>query len=262
VERLDPVFNRLRVVEALLAQGWAQSQAIGHPRLWECFRADARRRMRDLLRRDAVDLGAEGYAPEAFEVRFGGGGGGGDSGAGDSWPPLVVPASDGGEIRLRGRIDRIDRRAATGSAQGERWLVIDYKSSKAGTHNAKLNAKHLLYPSLQLPAYAAVVAAHTGAGASVDATYRSFAGGMDRALSAALEKQERQLEEVIVTQPEPGEVCFAGPPRRPPENLGQALRAVAGGIREGLFPVQSLSCAFCPFTALCRVQSLSLEGEQ
>ncbi|MBX5437065.1 MAG: PD-(D/E)XK nuclease family protein [Alicyclobacillaceae bacterium] len=82
------------------------------------------------------------FEPVALELAFG---------EGEALPALEVELPGGGVLRLRGRIDRVDRVAV-----GRWFRVIDYKSSRLNLDFTRV--EHGL--QLQLPVYAAVVERH------------------------------------------------------------------------------------------------------
>ena len=219
---LDAVRTLVDAVEKQLDASWRECRDVGHPRVWSCTRADARRRMKSVLERDAEELGSEGYEPVEIEAEFGF--------EGSDWAPLVIEHPEG-DVLLRGRIDRVDRRR---DGEGVSLLVVDYKSGKADSHNKKLTPKYLLHPHLQLPAYAAAAAANSPPGSSIDGLFRAFGGGKTVRLSRHLDPEA-------------------------PIDLGSVVRPVAGGMRRGSFPIRSLDCDHCSLRAVCRVVELSLE---
>jgi len=240
-------------VEAELERDWREAHGTGHDALWAGIRADARRRMKGVLERDAEELGARGCRPIELEAEFGF-----DSGPG-AWPALAVEHPQG-DVLLRGRIDRIDR-----APPGEEpeLVIVDYKSGASTTQNRRLKEDRLFRPDLQLPAYLAAAATRFGAGGGIDALYRSFAGGKTRMLSELLEKhgvEGREVGDVIDTALPGADAEIAGVPREAPRNLGHAVRAAVGGMRLGQFPIRSLDCDRCPLAALCRVVDLALES--
>jgi ATP-dependent helicase/nuclease subunit B len=81
-------------------------------------------------------LAAGDFTPEAFEWSFGR----------DGVKPLTVPLSDGGSIRLQGKIDRVDIYRAE---DGTYLRIIDYKSGATSYAESELYAGL----QLQLPVY-------------------------------------------------------------------------------------------------------------
>lgn len=249
-KHLGPALTCIPAVEAMVAKAWATEQTIGHPTLWEALRVDARRRLAELLRWDARELGGRGYAPLAFEQEFGFGG--------DSWPALAIEHTEA-PILLRGRIDRVDRPAA----QDAPWLVVDYKSGKSENHNSRLGEAKLFQPFLQLPAYAAACSQERGIGAGADALFRGLEGGRSRLLSEALASHSSapRLEDVLDVRRAADAVEYAFRPRSAPRSLGHAVRAAVTGMRAGQFPLDPAGCDYCPLPALCRVEELSPEEQ-
>ncbi|QSO52536.1 exodeoxyribonuclease V subunit gamma [Alicyclobacillus curvatus] len=87
------------------------------------------------------------FLPTHLELSFG-------TGDGDAYPAYTFTLTDGTEVRVRGRVDRID----VALEEGEHWFrVIDYKSRTMDIDLGKIY--HGL--RLQLPVYTAVVKAQS-----------------------------------------------------------------------------------------------------
>ncbi|MEN8143648.1 MAG: PD-(D/E)XK nuclease family protein [Gemmatimonadota bacterium] len=96
---------------------------LGVPALWEASRAESRQRVEAYLRWELEWLARKNEQPVDVELGFG---------FDEEEGPLLISGLDRHEqpasLRLRGRIDRIDRHGSAG------WLrVVDYKSGKAPT---------------------------------------------------------------------------------------------------------------------------------
>jgi ATP-dependent helicase/nuclease subunit B len=99
--------------------------------LWEFEKSEMKKRIKNLLRAEAVWVDEQGAQPVLFEQSFGFG----------SQPPLIVEGKEG-KIRIRGTIDRVDKNA-------EGLVVIDYKTSRS-----PISPKEALEGrNLQLPIY-------------------------------------------------------------------------------------------------------------
>lgn len=134
----------------------AERGIVGHPRLWGRDRA---RLLRDLARfcEEDDDRRRELDAtPVAVELAFGL----------DGAAPLAVPLPDGRTVRLRGRVDRVDRRG------DGRLLVTDYKTGRSEYYTGLAEGDPVAAGQrLQLPVYALAARQVYGAAAAVDAHY-------------------------------------------------------------------------------------------
>jgi RecB family exonuclease len=121
----------------------AQAEGVtGFPLLWEYDKTAMRADLVEFLARDDVrrrDFG--GLAPVAAEWVFDG---------------VELPLGDGRTLRLRGRIDRIDRSAA------DMLLVTDYKTGKADPFRPIVEDPCDRGQRLQLPVYAIAACATFG----------------------------------------------------------------------------------------------------
>ncbi len=160
----------------------------------------------------------EPWPPALFEIAFGLGGA---EGAG---PPFVLE-TESGEVRLTGRIDRVDRR-------GGKFRLVDYKSSPVALKKIKEGRV------FQLALYALAAEAILFPGEECeDALYLPV--GHDRNPAVALRRND---------------------PKAPWEDrIALAKRAVTEavrGIREGRFhPAHATTpCARCPDQKVCRFE--------
>lgn len=136
--------------------------------------------------------------------------------------PTDVPWGDGGAVRVRGRIDRVDRLA------DGRWRIVDYKTGKAP---ARTSAKAGPFDGgrrLQGPVYAAAAAAALGEPVEAFAYWYPSATGDDR--EAALD----------------GDTLAIG---------HELVASVLADIAAGRFiPTDDpTDCRFCDQQAICRV---------
>ena len=185
----------------------------GHPLLWQ--------RDRDLIIRDLLAFvladderrAAYGLTPVAAERPFGMDGG----------DPLIVDVGDGTTIRLRGRIDRIDR-AADGTL-----VVTDFKTGKADTYKDLTQDQPLADGTkLQLALYGLAMAPEAGhAGVRSEYWFTSSRGQFKRV--------GYDLDDNAAAQ------------------LRGALQIIVDGLRRGLFPLKPAEpgwrlwndCRFC-----------------
>jgi ATP-dependent helicase/DNAse subunit B len=197
-------------------------------------RAALRRLEADLLRYvEQAAHGQSAFAPREFELRFGG--------AQDDLGPVELA---GGELRLQGRIDRIDV-----SADGEEAIVYDYKGK-----GAPPQARWLEDARLQVGLYLLALPQLLG----VEAV-----GGLYQPLGRDDDGRPRGL---LRDGADPG-LASVGTDRLAPaefdallqEVLDAALRAVRG-IRSGALVADPASCAYgggCAHPTICRCEAAS-----
>jgi hypothetical protein len=233
----------LRAVAAALFSGFEADGRTGDPAAWSGRRAAVLSRLERVIEAEGAQ-GAEAngpngvVAPTLLEYRFGG-----DSGV----PPLVFPddsgpGGPGREVRLRGRLDRVD-------ASPERLVLIDYKDSRARADwKEKLELDALGETNFQVPAYLMAASRALPGRAHLEATYLLL----------------RSAERVGPFRAEADDPLFA---------VDEAARAVARDagadpfadavvaavrrIRAGVLPIASRDCTGCAFGAVCRFQSLA-----
>ncbi len=222
-----------RVAEELFAR-FASDGRTGDSALWAGRRAAVRARLGRVLTAEAAAGGAE--VPALLEYRFGG-----DSGV----PPLVLQGSEG-EVRLRGRLDRVD-------ASADRLVVIDYKNSGNPAWKKKLAPEALGETNFQLPAYLLAAARALPGRSRLEATYLLL----------------RSAERLPPWSTEPGDPLLAsGPGALAGEGAAEVgvrsfANAAAGAvasIRRGELPVASRDCKGCSFGAVCRAERLAEEA--
>jgi RecB family exonuclease len=236
---------------------------------------------RDLVTRDLARTlegerraAIEAWVPGEFEVGFGVALADGTiEGA-----ALAIPDRSGARrFELVGRVDRIDYR---GDGREREGLIIDYKSGSVGD---RLRYLELARTQLQLPLYAAWLAARRPELGDADAAYvslrdgeRSQASLLDLCLSSveldgllALDPTARhELRERAVAELPAGASSKVGPPSVAagaldlPElgqrNLADNVWALLGAMAEGRFDVRPFdpgrACRYCPFGPVCRVE--------
>jgi ATP-dependent helicase/DNAse subunit B len=215
--------------EAVMERFEAEGR-VGDPRVWAARREAVLARIDRFVAAEARL--ADGLAPRLLEHRFGG-----PSGR----PPLVL--RDGAEeVRLAGRIDRVD-------AGGERLLVIDYKNARNGRELAgRLEPEALGVTSFQAPVYLMAAARELPGRSQLAAVYALLRSGeRTTALEVAAGDGLLALDEA-----RRAEARAAG--GRP---VADAVLSAVRRIRRGEFPIASRDCAGCGFGAVCRFQSLA-----
>jgi hypothetical protein len=205
-------------------------------------RARRARRRRSALRRLEADLlryveqaarGRSAFAPREFELRFGG-----------PDDPLGPAELAGGELRLQGRIDRIDV-----SADGGEAIVYDYKGK-----GAPPQARWVEDANLQVGLYLLALPALL----DVEAV-----GGLYQPLGRDDDGRPRGL---LLEGADPG-LTSVSKDRLAPEEfeallqqvLDAALEAVRG-IRSGALVPDPTSCAYrggCAHPTICRCEAAS-----
>jgi RecB family exonuclease len=199
-------------------------------------------RRRSALRRLEADLlryvehaahGRSAFAPKEFELRFGG--------PEDELGPAELA---GGELRLQGRIDRIDVSAAGGEA-----IVYDYKGK-----GAPPQAKWLDESRLQVGLYLLALPQLLGLEA-VGGLYQPLGRDDDgRPRGLLLDDADPGLASVDRDRLEPAQFEALLD-----DVLGAALEAVRG-IRSGALVPDPTSCAYrggCAHPTICRCEAAS-----
>lgn len=260
------------VCEAVLDR-WQAHERTGPLPLWYLHR--------DLVTRDLARTlegerraGIEAWVPGEFEVGFGVPTGDGSiEGA-----ALAIPDRSGERrFELVGRVDRIDYRDDGREREG---LIIDYKSGRVAD---RLRYLELARTQLQLPLYAAWLAARRPELGDADAAYvslrdgeRSQASLLDLCLSSveldgllALDPiARRDLRARAQAELPPESTSKVGPPPAAagaldlPEfgqrNLADNVWALLGAVAQGRFDVRPFdpgrACRYCPYGPVCRVE--------
>ncbi len=189
---------------------------VGSPALWKVTRANIRRDLARLVDWHVQAKAQRGWRPAHTEVAFGGAGPARPPGTAD---PLILETPHG-PLRLRGRIDRIDR-----AVSGEGIQVVDYKSGSAAPSFAAMQAG----ASFQLPVY--IWAARWLVGGPAD-----------------------QVRAFFLPIRKPSTVgCLTGDGAQLDRSLTYIHNFVAA-MRRGAFPVYPRDgcSAFCPFRDICR----------
>jgi RecB family exonuclease len=244
----------VRVAVREVLDRWTKQQPVG---VRPFFELEGERLERAALAVVAAERARvrERWVPTAFEHPF------------EGPTALVLPESRGpGEIRIRGRLDRIDERR-----DGDHYqrMVLDYKRGRVG---ARVRGRDLGRTALQLPLYAlsAMRAGDDGTGTSeieVDAQLLSLDDGR-RSHSSVRQCMEREpnlaplLDSSASVEPDDGELEVAvgardiPPVEVAPRNVARTAWAYARAIEAGRFdrrPVDDVACRHCPHAAICRV---------
>jgi RecB family exonuclease len=180
----------------------------GHPLLWQRDREVIVRDLLAFVDADDERRAALGLTPVAAEQPFGLDGG----------EPLVVDVGDGTVIRLRGRIDRIDR------TQDGKLVVTDFKTGSAKSYKGLTQEQPLADGSkLQLALYGLAMSPDAGAaGVRSEYWFTSSKGEFKRV--------GYDLDDNAISQ------------------LQGALQIIAGGLRRGLFPLKPVEPGWRPWT--------------
>jgi RecB family exonuclease len=194
----------------------------GHPLVWEATRRELLADLRTFLDRDTEWRRSHDMDPMYFEQAFG---------DGRAWRPVEVPV-DGGTLRLRGRMDRVD--VSTG---GRRAFVFDYKTGSASRYSA-LTDPIEAGRRLQLAIYSRAVQQALGDTVSVGAAYWFISS------RGEFKRIPLPDDEAAVSQ-----------------RLDEGLGLIAQGITSGVFPAvpgsddyledYNSNCQWCPYDAVC-----------
>jgi ATP-dependent helicase/DNAse subunit B len=117
------------------------SRHLGHPSIWEAEKRKLLRVIENFIRMDIETAQTENRYPALFELKF------------DTKHDLPLTLKRGGEeVRLKGKIDRID---LIFSKDGElaQLLVVDYKSKSRGVPVSQLEKEIGLNLDCQIPLY-------------------------------------------------------------------------------------------------------------
>jgi hypothetical protein len=216
-------YQAFEEVLANVVHAWQENNPVGHPALFRVFVERIRQQTMALLRAEEKNPPAPGCTPRLFEHAFG---------------PLPIPSAVGeAPIYIRGIIDRVD--IGVGHA-----VVFDYKSGARDRYRAKLDSEALCRTAWQLPLYAAAVRVEQG----IEDVRAAFYSLRDARPTAHIS--------------DPGLIALDAPGcarrREAGEvHLGDALHALVGQIRTGLFEVapKDDACIRCRMQIACRVVS-------
>ncbi|MGH9100369.1 MAG: PD-(D/E)XK nuclease family protein, partial [Acidimicrobiales bacterium] len=196
----------------------ARSRGVtGHPALWELERSRMASDLREHLRTEAAYRAASGARPVAVELEFG-----------PATRSHVAVGTRSGEVRFRGRIDRVD-------AQADGTLtVIDYKSGRP--YRGQEDGDPLAGGQrLQLPVYALAAMAAFGPERHVRAGYWYVGSPTPTQWVTLDDSVEDRLEEVLAVLAEG--IASGHFPARPGPAEGRSARGS--------------NCTFCPYDEMC-----------
>ena len=193
--------------------------------LWEVAQEDILQDLERFLDDDEQYRSAEGMQPYHVEYAFGFDG-----------PPVALALPDGGEVRFRGFIDRVDV-----AKDGRRAVVMDYKTGSSRQYRKMEDDPLMAGKRLQLPVYALAVRETLLPDAALRAEYWfiSANGGYIR-VPVTLDAIEAQFRNTV--------------------------QAIAEGVRGGVFPANPgppgfggpENCRYCDFQRICPTNKLAL----
>ena len=193
--------------------------------LWEVAQEDILQDLERFLDDDEQYRADEGMQPRHSEYAFGFDG-----------PPVALALPDGGEVRFRGFIDRVDV-----AQDGRRAVVMDYKTGSSRQYRKMEDDPLMAGKRLQLPVYALAVRETLLPDAALRAEYWfiSANGGYIR-VPVTLDAIEAQFRNMV--------------------------QAIAEGVRGGIFPANPgppgfggpENCRYCDFQRICPTNKLAL----
>jgi len=215
---------------------------VGSPALWSVQRRTILRDLRGLVAWHAENLG--GWRVAETEYAFGTS----DAGA----PPVTVP-TDHGPLRLRGRIDRIDR----GPDDAGGVQIVDYKSGTSAPGQRDMRDG----TSFQLPLYLMAAEALLGPappgrgsaspGRRPAAEDAPDTGPYTPARAFFLPVRNPGFRSTLSTKATEGHPNGTAGPAR--DRAAAYMRQFIEAIRRGRFPVYPrASCGRCDFAGICR----------
>lgn len=224
--------DELRAVADELFSAFERDGRTGDPALWTGRRATVLARLARVVEAEAA--AADEAVPALLEHRFGG-----DSGL----PPLVLAGREG-EVRLRGRLDRVD-------ASPDRLVLIDYKNSASPLWKKKLEPEALGETNFQIPTYLLAAARALPGRARLEATYLLLRSAERLAPFVAAAG-----EPLLATDPTDRETA-RGLGVRP---FADAVLEAVASIRRGELPIAPRDCGGCAFGAVCRAEATAVEA--
>ena len=217
--------DRLRKIAHKKFQEEAERGVTGRPVLWEVAQEDIMQDLERFLDDDERYRSDEGMKPSHTEYEFGFDG-----------PPVAMSLPDGGEVRFRGYIDRVDV-----DRDGSRAVVMDYKTGSSRTFQKMKDDPLMAGKRLQLPVYAFAVRETLLPDAALRAEYWFIsAGGGYTRMPVTLDAIEPQFR--------------------------KAVQAIVDGVRGGIFPANPgppgfrgpENCSYCDFQRICPTNKLAL----
>ena len=193
--------------------------------LWEVAQEDILQDLERFLDDDERYRADEGMQPRHAEYAFG-----------FDEVPVAMALPDGGEVRFRGFIDRVDV-----ARDGLRAVVMDYKTGSSRQYQKMKDDPLMAGKRLQLPVYALAVREMLLPDAALRAEYwfTSANGGYTR-VPVTLDAIEAQFRITV--------------------------QAIAAGVRGGVFPANPgpsgfggpENCRYCDFQRICPTNKLAL----
>jgi ATP-dependent helicase/nuclease subunit B len=215
--------------------------AAPYPALWRIQRDRMHAQMRSYLLslKNARPLGRCGH----FELAFGLEGRPGEPADVMSSPDAVVVHTGAGDIRLRGKIDRVDR------GDADSLLVIDYKTGALPSPKDIADGRNL-----QLPLYSAAVAAILPGAASGGAFHRIGEGRSKKTLDFSSDSSDRGIAKLG---------GYDAVNRAAIQSVADFVTAMSEGQFD-LLPTHTCP-SYCPFRQICqfspaRAEVKSAEG--
>ena len=224
-----PQQERLRKIAQEAFREAEQRGVTGHRVLWEVAQEDILQDLGRFLDDDEQYRADEGMQPRYAEYAFGFDG-----------PPVAMALPDGGEVRFRGFIDRVDV-----AQDGLRAVVMDYKTGSSRQYDKMQDDPLMAGKRLQLPVYALAVRETLLPDATLRAEYLfiSANGGYTR-VPVTLDIIEAQFRDTV--------------------------QSIAKGVRGGVFPANPgppgfggpENCRYCDFQRICPTNKLALWGRK
>ena len=217
--------DRLREIAQEAFQEAERRGVTGRRVLWEVAQEDILQDLERFLDDDERYRADEGMQPRHAEYAFGFDG-----------PPVAMALPDGGEVRFRGFIDRVDV-----ARDGLRAVVMDYKTGSSRQYQKMKDDPLMAGKRLQLPVYALAVRETLPPDAALRAEYwfTSANGGYTR-VPVTLDAIEAQFRNTV--------------------------QGIVEGVRGGVFPANPgpagfggpENCRYCDFQRICPTNKLAL----
>jgi hypothetical protein len=222
----------------------------GDPAVWAGKREAILHRLDRIVRAEVREH--DGLSPRLLEHAFGGG----------AEAPALSLSAEGEEVRLRGRIDRVD-------ADPGRLLVIDYKNARSGeAYEALLAPEAFGVQSFQIPAYL-MAASRALPGRRAEATF-ALLRRAERLPPVGFDPGEPLLAPWVPGQA-PGELALRSPAAdgegpgggaEQPVPFAAAVVRLVRRVRAGEFPIVSQGCDHCPHGAVCRFEGVAARAAE
>ncbi len=217
--------DRLREIAQEAFQEAERRGVTGRRVLWEVAQEDILQDLERFLDDDERYRADEGMQPRHAEYAFGFDG-----------PPVAMALPDGGEVRFRGFIDRVDV-----ARDGLRAVVMDYKTGSSRQYEKMKDDPLMAGKRLQLSVYALAVRETLPPDAALRAEYwfTSANGGYTR-VPVTLDAIEAQFRNTV--------------------------QGIVEGVRGGVFPANPgpagfggpENCRYCDFQRICPTNKLAL----